>query len=374
MIINPNTYTFDDRERQLLLVRSPTRNRGLITAAFEYTDLQLCHATRQLSRSDWQSMPDRIKSTLENAGLLLPEEMVCERPVFACELSPSKFQVSLDGASVNPDVSILPFGEVPQYSDIPLECFCKFRAAPSLLWVRDSNTKVYWPYWPDPTVLEGTLDLLDGRPLCELNTHVAGALFQAQIIRRSKKRTGDWKSQIAKWGYAIDGNLIPKLHLRALARFYMSLTDCGWTRLDSRQAPGRRNINGESTTLLIHKQLGQYVSSKMEAEWVPSYCYFARYDRGSYLRMHTDNVGRDLSISLLIENARGKLKREQSWPLWIRVDGRDVPVHALAGEGIIFEGIKCRHYREALSSSDYVTAVLLQFTRPSQPFSPEHPT
>lgn len=74
----------------------------------------------------------------------------------------------------------------------------------------------------------------------------------------------------------------------------------------------------------------------------PTYSYFRVYKAGDVLKEHTDRDSCEISVTLNLGfNAEGP------WPIWLRANGRDVPVYLNAGDALLYRGIELAHWRTA---------------------------
>ena len=72
----------------------------------------------------------------------------------------------------------------------------------------------------------------------------------------------------------------------------------------------------------------------------PTYSYFRIYRRGDALAAHCDRPACEVSVSLVLGQ-----ETTRPWPLWITGRRRTQPVSLRTGDGVIYRGIECRHWR-----------------------------
>ena len=86
---------------------------------------------------------------------------------------------------------------------------------------------------------------------------------------------------------------------------------------------------------------------------LPTYSYFRLYSRGNVLNRHRDRPACEISVSLNI----GQIP-PQPWPIY--VEGTSGPFGALLapGDGLLYRGIDCFHWREPFQGTRLVQAFL----------------
>jgi hypothetical protein len=86
---------------------------------------------------------------------------------------------------------------------------------------------------------------------------------------------------------------------------------------------------------------------------LPTYSYFRLYARGAVLERHLDRDACEISVSLNI----GQMPSEP-WPLYVM--GKSGPYRAMLspGDGLLYRGIDCSHWRECFHGSRLVQVFL----------------
>lgn len=87
----------------------------------------------------------------------------------------------------------------------------------------------------------------------------------------------------------------------------------------------------------------------------PTYSFFRIYRRGNTLTRHVDRPSCEVSVSL---NLGPPL--ESPWPLWVKGPLGSSAVALEPGDAVLYRGIECEHWREALEA-DQVTQVFLHY-------------
>jgi len=74
----------------------------------------------------------------------------------------------------------------------------------------------------------------------------------------------------------------------------------------------------------------------------PTYSYFRVYKKGDTLAKHTDRSSCEISVTLCLGFEEGK-----SWPIWIEGSRGTSSLNLEAGDGLLYRGRECPHWREA---------------------------
>ncbi len=100
-------------------------------------------------------------------------------------------------------------------------------------------------------------------------------------------------------------------------------------------------------------RLTPYMESVAGLELYPTYAYLRIYRAGDILTPHKDRPACEVSLSLCLG-----CDGEQPWPLWIEGPNGSTPVALAAGDGLLYRGMECRHWREPFPGSRAVQVFL----------------
>ena len=85
----------------------------------------------------------------------------------------------------------------------------------------------------------------------------------------------------------------------------------------------------------------------------PTYSYFRLYKRGDTLARHKDRPSREISVSLCLRYEEGK-----AWPISIEGPNGAFSVSLEPGDALLYRGMECPHWREALESNSLAQVFL----------------
>lgn len=73
----------------------------------------------------------------------------------------------------------------------------------------------------------------------------------------------------------------------------------------------------------------------------PTYSFVRLYQKGAVLPKHRDREACELGVSISLGQ-----EGADPWPLWIETKEKSVPVKMFPGDGVIYKGAKCVHWRD----------------------------
>jgi hypothetical protein len=96
----------------------------------------------------------------------------------------------------------------------------------------------------------------------------------------------------------------------------------------------------------------------------PTYSYFRVYRRGDALSKHTDRPSCEISLTLCLG-----YQAERPWPIFIETpEGVSSSVELYPGDGLLYRGIECPHWREPLSG-EMAIQVFLHYVNQDGPMA-----
>jgi hypothetical protein len=95
----------------------------------------------------------------------------------------------------------------------------------------------------------------------------------------------------------------------------------------------------------------------------PTYSFLRIYRRGNVLRHHKDRPSCEVSVSVNLGPAL-----DPPWPLWIKGPLGESAVAMSPGDAVLYRGIECEHWRDALEA-DEMAQVFLHFVERDGPCS-----
>ncbi len=88
-----------------------------------------------------------------------------------------------------------------------------------------------------------------------------------------------------------------------------------------------------------------------------TYYYDRFYFSGQSLKKHTDRRASEIACSIHIGSSI-----EERWPLWIQTpDGCGVSIDLNPGDGVLYKGIECSHWRDPMPGDGYYHQIVMCF-------------
>ncbi len=95
----------------------------------------------------------------------------------------------------------------------------------------------------------------------------------------------------------------------------------------------------------------------------PTYSYFRVYKNGDTLAKHTDRPSCEISVTLCLG-----FEAEKPWPIWIEGPHRSSSVNLKPGDGLIYRGTECAHWRTVFEGA-YQAQVFLHYVDRKGPYA-----
>jgi hypothetical protein len=93
----------------------------------------------------------------------------------------------------------------------------------------------------------------------------------------------------------------------------------------------------------VLEELRPGIEKILERELYPTYSYFRVYKTGDILHRHKDRAACEISLSLNLG-----YKNAKCWPLFIEGANGIFAADLNPGDALIYKGMECDHWREAL--------------------------
>ena len=91
-----------------------------------------------------------------------------------------------------------------------------------------------------------------------------------------------------------------------------------------------------------HEAMQKYTGLNLSTTY--SYCRF--YEKGSELKKHTDRDSCEISTTLCLGYDVSNLETPYNWPMYVKVNGQNVPLFLEPGDMIVYRGTIIEHWRE----------------------------
>jgi len=311
------------------------------------------------------------------------------------ELSPSRFHCLLDGQPdhltpahslrnwdskvpdqrlvVNPCAFFAPDG-VPSHAWLADSSLLQNFALPSsVMWVRDPESEVLYPFWLGPKFRPFVTALEPGQPAPGgLPSEIRSPLRTAGILvpedwttlcsHRWLAVTSRGAETFARKGYVPVPNLLHPFHIASLRRYYRHMVRTGGMTYGDSQAPRRFFIHNESVAGFFHRQWTRIVSAIVGEPVKPSYVYVACYQDGATLVKHTDREQCEFSITLSLDYTP-EPRTCTPWPLKLQTGSATTTVYQALGDGLLYRGREFPHWREPLCQGNTSSSIFFHYVR-----------
>lgn len=141
-------------------------------------------------------------------------------------------------------------------------------------------------------------------------------------------------------GYVIVRSLVARPRVARLRRYAILRAGLGTMGEGDGQVVGTPAAYGDFLMDGLLEELLPDVESACGRKLFPTYSYFRVYKRGDVLARHRDRPACEISVTLSLgyEPAR-------PWPLWIEGRHGAARVTLAPGDGLVYLGIECAHWR-----------------------------
>ncbi len=119
----------------------------------------------------------------------------------------------------------------------------------------------------------------------------------------------------------------------------------------------------DSILLLSQNAMQDYTGLNL----IPTYSYTRFYEKGSELLKHRDRESCEISTTLCLGYDVSNLDKEYNWPMYVKVNNRDVPLYLEPGDMIVYRGTIVEHWREKFLGLNHAQ-VFLHYNDADGPF------
>jgi hypothetical protein len=160
--------------------------------------------------------------------------------------------------------------------------------------------------------------------------------------------------------YILFRSLVDAHQARELYQHALDLVNAGEMSTDP-QLPDTPSLYAEPRTEQPLVTLQARIERISGLSLYPTYSYLRVYKHGNVLAKHRDRASCEISISLALG-----YKADACWPLWIEGPGGVSTVQMEPGDGLLYRGTECFHWREAFSG-DHAALIFLHYVDQNGP-------
>ena len=172
----------------------------------------------------------------------------------------------------------------------------------------------------------------------------------------------DLAELFARQKYVVWRSCVKDPELTLLYRWACRRADTGTMFLDG-TAPGAMSSAGDVFMDGLLMDLLPGAEEICRLKLFPTYSYFRLYHRGDVLAKHTDRPSCEISLSLCLG-----FQGEKTWPLMVEGPEGVSTVELAPGDGLVYRGIECPHWRESLEG-DRTAQVFLHYVDQNGPYA-----
>lgn len=162
--------------------------------------------------------------------------------------------------------------------------------------------------------------------------------------------------------YAVWRSCVKDPELSRLYRYACKRAENGTMFLDG-TAPGALSSAGDVFMDGLLMDLLPVAEEVSRLKLFPTYSYFRVYHRGDVLDKHTDRPSCEISLSLCLG-----YEAEQPWPLMVEGPQGVSSIELAPGDGLLYRGIECPHWRESMDGERAVQ-VFLHYVDQNGPYA-----
>lgn len=172
----------------------------------------------------------------------------------------------------------------------------------------------------------------------------------------------DLAELFARQKYVVWRSCVKDPELSLLYRYASKRAQIGTMFLDG-TSPGAWSAPGDCFMDGLLLELLPRVEEVSRAKLFPTYSYFRVYNRGDVLAKHTDRQSCEISLSLCLG-----YQSSRPWPLWLEGPLGSSAVELAPGDGVIYRGIECPHWREPMEG-EQTAQVFLHYVDQNGPYA-----
>ena len=166
----------------------------------------------------------------------------------------------------------------------------------------------------------------------------------------------------AKW-YIVEPAALDAASLEFFQRYALASAASGAMKLDDSQVPGTPSAYGDPVMEMLLERLRPKVERATGLSLLPTYSYFRVYKRGDVLKRHRDRPSCEISVTLNLG-----MTVDEPWPIWIAGPMGKASVALKPGDGLVYRGCDCDHWRDAFVG-DYLAQVFLHYVDENGPYA-----
>lgn len=114
---------------------------------------------------------------------------------------------------------------------------------------------------------------------------------------------------------------------------------------------------GDPLFELLLEKLTPLIAQTLDCAVWPTLSFYYGYQQGQRLQPHLDRSSCQWVASLCIGADPAFKNTHQSWPLYLKIKDKDIPIKLHEGDILLFKGHETEHWREAFPGQWFVSAI-----------------
>jgi hypothetical protein len=172
----------------------------------------------------------------------------------------------------------------------------------------------------------------------------------------------DLAKRFAEKKYVVSRACVSEPQLSLLYRYTRKRAELGTMKLDD-TSPGALSAPGDVFMDGLLVDLLPMAESISGLKLFPTFSYFRVYHHGDVLERHTDRPACEISLTLCLG-----YQADKPWPIVIEGPQGVGSIELQPGDGLLYRGIECAHWRDALDG-DHVAQVFLNYVDQNGPYA-----
>lgn len=162
--------------------------------------------------------------------------------------------------------------------------------------------------------------------------------------------------------YAVVHACVTEPQLSLLYRYARRRAELGTMKLDD-TSPGALSAPGDVFMDGLLVDLLPLAETVSQLKLFPTFSYFRVYHRGDILARHTDRPACEIGLTLCLG-----YDAERPWPIMIECSDAPVSFKLAPGDGVLYRGIECAHWRDAFDGN-HIAQVILNYVDQTGPYA-----
>jgi hypothetical protein len=165
---------------------------------------------------------------------------------------------------------------------------------------------------------------------------------------------------LAKW-YVVERAFLDAAALSFFYRHALALANSSTIALGDTQVADAPVAYGDPHLDTLLETVRSRVEHATGFRLLPTYSYLRVYKRGNVLEAHRDRPSAEISMTINLG-----MSADAPWPIWIAGPKGIAPVSLNPGDGLIYRGCDCYHWREPFDGN-HLAQVFLHYVDQNGP-------